>query len=456
LTAIGAALMMLGSSVITATAAEPTAGSTTQKNVAAKSATQVADTESLHTWWHDNAKKTSGSITDDTVRESPFYTTQVASASSPDESYKSFTYMSVPRNGNGKIGYTEQDGAEFSSEAGMSMSWSTFEYSADAYVDVTLDTGQTISSADQVTIRPTSDNFQKTLIGNNTVRIKVPYSDAGYRFSVEFDPQLITSYNDNSGGSGALTTDAASGQAVSTEPRNAMLVFAQPLLTGGSASQHIPDTNAANVKHVTQNDMSGLNTVDSSIDTLYFDPGTYWMGSKYRAQLPKNIKWVYLAPGAYVKGAFEFLSTGDSFKVTGYGVLSGEQYVYEADTADNYNHLSANKSDCHNSCVKMLQFESTGSPQTLDLQGVTVASPPYHTFVMYGVEDGPFAMTVNNYQQIGGWYWQTDGLEMYRGSTLHNSFFHSNDDVIKLYHSNVKVDNTVIWKNENGPVFQWG
>ncbi|MDN6271922.1 MAG: dextranase, partial [Bifidobacterium crudilactis] len=123
LTAIGAALMMLGSSVITATAAEPTAGSTTQKNVAAKSATQVADTESLHTWWHDNAKKTSDSIADDTVRESPFYTTQVASASSPDESYKSFTYMSVPRNGNGKIGYTEQDGAEFSSEAGMSMSW---------------------------------------------------------------------------------------------------------------------------------------------------------------------------------------------------------------------------------------------------------------------------------------------------------------------------------------------
>ncbi|MDN6209108.1 glucodextranase DOMON-like domain-containing protein [Bifidobacterium crudilactis] len=456
LTAIGAALMMLGSSVITATAAEPTAGSTTQKNVAAKSATQVADTESLHTWWHDNAKKTSDSIADDTVRESPFYTTQVASASSPDESYKSFTYMSVPRNGNGKIGYTEQDGAEFSSEAGMSMSWSTFEYSADAYVDVTLDTGQTISSADQVTIRPTSDNFEKTLIGDNTVRIKVPYSDAGYRFSVEFDPQLITSYNDNSGGSGALTTDAASGQAVSTEPRNAMLVFAQPLLTGGSASQHIPDANASNVKHVTQKDMSGLDTVDSSIDTLYFDPGTYWMGSKYRAQLPKNIKWVYLAPGAYVKGAFEFLSTGDSFKVTGYGVLSGEQYVYEADTADNYNHLSADKSDCHSSCVKMLQFESTGSPQTLDLQGVTVASPPYHTFVMYGDEDGPFAMTVNNYQQIGGWYWQTDGLEMYKGSTLRNSFFHSNDDVIKLYHSNVKVDNTVIWKNENGPVFQWG
>lgn len=455
LTAIGAAIMMLGSSVVTATAAETTTESTTQSQTD-KTNVQVANTESLHTWWHSNAEKSTTSIDNGVVRESPYYSTSVASTSDPGNSYNSFTYMSLPRSGNGKLGYTEQDGAEFSSAAQMSMSWSTFEYSADAYVDVKLDTEQTITSADQVSIRPTSDKFDKTFIGNNTVRIHVPYSSAGYRFSVEFAPQLVTSYNDNSGGSGALTTDSTSGQAVSTEPRNAMLVFAQPMLKGTEATEHIPDSTAANVKHVTQSDVSGLNTIDSSIDTLYFDPGTYWMGSTYRAELPANIKWVYLAPGAYVKGAFKFLSTASSFKVTGYGVLSGEQYVYEADTENGYQHRDPNKSDCHSSCVKMLQFQSTGSAQTLDLQGVTVASPPYHTFVMYGNEDGPFAMTVNNYQQIGGWYWQTDGLEMYRGSTLRNSFLHSNDDVIKLYHSNVKVDNTVIWKNENGPVFQWG
>ena len=75
---------------------------------------------------------------------------------------------------------------------------------------------------------------------------------------------------------------------------------------------------------------------------------------------------------------------------------------------------------------------------------------------MYGNEDGDFQMEVNNYQQVGGWYWQTDGLELYKGSSLRNSFLHSNDDVIKLYHSDVSVDNNVIWKVENGPVFQWG
>lgn len=89
------------------------------------------------------------------------------------------------------------------------------------------------------------------------------------------------------------------------------------------------------------------------------------------------------------------------------------------------------------------------------MQGITVANPPYHSFVVYGDEE-TFAMHVRNYQQIGGWYWQTDGIELYRGSSMKHTFFHSNDDVIKLYHSSVDVGDTVIWKNENGPVIQMG
>jgi hypothetical protein len=39
---------------------------------------------------------------------------------------------------------------------------------------------------------------------------------------------------------------------------------------------------------------------------------------------------------------------------------------------------------------------------------------------------------------------------------MKNTFFHSNDDVLKIYHNRVSIKNTVIWKNENGPVIQWG
>lgn len=456
-TGIAAAMLFAPITPALASAEEPPAAKTAPTTV-----TKVADTPSLHTWWHDNAtKNATAPVSDDKVRESPFYTTKVASSNDTNTLYDSFTYISVPRSGNGKVGYTEEDGAEFAADNGMTMSWSSFEYSKDAQVDVSLDTGQTIKSADDVTIRPTSDHFKKELVNDHTVRITVPYSDAGYRFSVEFTPQIVTVYNDNSGASGVLTLDKSNGASeVEQEPQNAMMVFAQPKLGGEQIREQIPDKTASNVYSPKQGAVTKdmLDNLPGNIDTLYFGPGTYWMGNAYRAQMA-NVRWVYLAPGAYVKGAFKFLSDKQTdFRVTGYGVLSGEQYVYEADTTDGYQHLAKGKDNCWDSCVKMLQFQSPtdGTAQTLNLQGVTVASPPYHTFVMYGNEDGNFKMTVNNYQQIGGWYWQTDGLELYKGSTMHNSFLHSNDDVVKLYHSNVTVGNNVIWKNENGPVFQWG
>jgi hypothetical protein len=186
------------------------------------------------------------------------------------------------------------------------------------------------------------------------------------------------------------------------------------------------------------------------------------MGADYHAVLPANVKWVYLAPGAYVKGAFRFAhDTQSAYKVTGLGVLSGEQYVYEPDTANGYQH-NVNE-NCHVTCVKMLQFESSNKGQTLDVHGITINEPPYHSFVTYahdaagkeiGVEN--FRMNVSNYKQVGSWYWQTDGIELYDDGQMTNTFFHSNDDVLKLYHNRVHIKNTVIWKNENGPVIQWG
>nr|BAA76382.1 isomaltotrio-dextranase precusor [Brevibacterium fuscum var. dextranlyticum] len=421
----------------------------------------TADVGNLHTWWHDNAVYNTDSPTENgEVRRSSFYDVQVAQAHQPDKFFDSFAYMSIPRSGKGKVGYTKEDGAEFSSEANLSMSWSSFEYAKDVWVDVSLKTGQTISSADEVQIRPSSYDFEKKLVDEDTIRIKVPYSDAGYRFSVEFDPQLYTSYNDMSGNSGKLTTVAEGNRPIHTEPMNSMMIFAEPKLQGEEEKRLIPNPSSGSIHYPEEGEVKDLNTVTEEI--IYFKPGTYHMGSDYHAVLPPNVKWVYLAPGAYVKGAFRFFHDNQAqYKVTGYGVLSGEQYVYEADTANNYNALSG-ASNCHVTCVKMLQFESSNIGQQLDLQGVTINEPPYHSFVVYahegekeiGVEN--FRMNVENYKQVGSWYWQTDGIELYQGGTMKNTFFNANDDVLKMYHSDVTIDNTVIWKNENGPVIQWG
>ncbi|WP_083890758.1 glucodextranase DOMON-like domain-containing protein [Luteimicrobium xylanilyticum] len=443
------------------TAAESAPGAT---SAAATTATDpddlpVAASDSLTTWWHDNSVATTGSVPDDQVRRSTVYDATVATTDAPDAAYRSFVYMSVPRSGEGKRGYTEQDGAEFSSSANLTMSWSSFEYSTDVWVDVSLKTGQTISSADQVTIRPTNLGFEKQLVDDHTIRVHVPYSSDGYRFSVEFDPQLVTAYNDMSGASGELTTVADGNRAVDTEPQNSMLVFANPEPSAQDEDSLAPTDADGSIYRPAPGKVDDLDSITQ--DIVYFGPGTYSMGADYRAQLPANVKWVYLAPGAYVKGAFRFPhDTQAHYKVTGLGVLSGEQYVYEADTANGYAHTTSD--NCHVSCVKMLQFESSDTQQTLDLQGVTIASPPYHSFVVYA-HDGDteipvtgFQMNVENYKQVGSWYWQTDGIELYDGGRMKDTFFHANDDVLKLYHSDVDIKNTVIWKNENGPVVQWG
>ncbi|WP_306914107.1 MULTISPECIES: family 49 glycosyl hydrolase [unclassified Arthrobacter] len=435
----------------------PCAGPSPARAQTQQTAFTSASTE-LRTWWHDNYEFNATSPTsEDRVRRSSFYDVKVATAAAPGMRYDSFAYMSIPRSGKGKPGYTEEDGAEFSSSANLSMSWSSFEYSTDVWVDVKLTTGQTITSADQVTIRPSKYTFEKQLVDSSTIRVKVPYSLSGYRFSVEFAPQLFTAYNDMSGTSGVLTeTSGGDHRAIHTEPRNSMMIFAEPVLTGAEADRLIPTPASGSTYYPQEGLVNDLSSVTE--DIIYFRPGTYYMGSDLHSSMPANVKWIYLAPGAYVKGAFAFYnSTQGVYKVTGRGVLSGEQYVYEADTTSGYNHLSGD-GNCHETCVKMLQFSSSATMQQyLDVEGITISEPPYHSFVIYGPENAyDMKMRVDNYKQVGSWYWQTDGMELYEGGRMNNTFFHSNDDVLKLYHSNVAVDNTVIWKNENGPVIQWG
>ncbi|CAF3548685.1 unnamed protein product [Rotaria sp. Silwood1] len=246
---------------------------------------------------------------------------------------------------------------------------------------------------------------------------------------------------------------------ISTEGTNEYILYDSftymTIPRGGREKWEYNDSDGAefanDIYYVSPGRVNNLNTVSQSV--IYFEPGIYYMPWDYHAHLPSHVRWVYLAPGAYVKGAFQFEST-DDVKVTGFGVLSGEKYVYEADTNNNYHHTIVEQ--CWATCVKMLRFNSGfNKQQHLHLQGITVSEPPYHSFVVYG-DEHTFHMSVSSYHQVGSWYWQTDGLEIYSGSLVENTFFHSNDDVLKIYHSDVKVNNIVVWKNENGPVIQWG
>jgi hypothetical protein len=411
----------------------------------------VADGDDLKTWWHPNGELNSATpVAPGNVRRSTVYDVEVATRSAPDVHYDSFVYMTVPRSGRAKIGYLDNDGAEFADEADLTMSWSSFLYGADVWVQVDVKEGPPVTSAREVTIRPTTLDFQKERVSDRSIRILVPYSDRGYRFSVELDSQQLTSYR---GPGGGLTIHGRGLRAVHTEPRNALLIFASPIPKGEEARRLVPDPSAQSVHYPPGGETLALDQVTSEV--IHFRPGTYYLGDTHHAYLRPEVKWVYLAPGAYVKGAFQFRPGQKELRVTGFGVLSGEQYTYEPDRANGYHHRAEGSADCHTTCLKMLEFEAGLEPQQLVLHGITLAEPPYHTFVVYGHDRG-FRMEVSQFKQVGGWYWQTDGLELYPGSALTSSFFHANDDVLKLYASNLTVNDIVVWKPENGPVIQWG
>jgi len=283
------------------------------------------------------------------------------------------------------------------------------------------------------------------------VRILVPYAEAGQRFSVEFAPDLVTSYNDMKGTSGRLTTQPGPGRrAINTEPHNALMIFAEPMRLAASWE---PDVAGRRVHYPAPGVVRDLSKLDAEI--LYFRPGVYSMPADTHGMMPASVQWVYLAPGAYVKGTFQFPSTQQKLWITGSGVLSSEKYPYETDRANGYRHRTASAPNCHRTCVKLLEFEAGPEGQQLQMHGVTLANPSYHSFVAYGNEDG-FKMNVSHTKLVGSWYWQTDGFELYNGGTLSHVFFHANDDVIKAYHSDISVDDVLVWKGENGPVIQFG
>jgi hypothetical protein len=412
----------------------------------------------VQTWSHPNSEENaSTAVAPDNVRRSTVYRVRVAPVAQPGKAQDAFVYMSIPRSGLAKTGYTGEDGAEFSVQAAMTLSWSTFLHATDVWVYVELVDGPALTSADEVTVRPTRLTLQKELVNETTVRIRVPKTPEGTRFSVEFDSQQMTSYE---GPDGALTTESTGNRAVHTEPRNGLVIFAEPLLTGKNTQRLKPDPQSTSytIHYPAPGRIANLHEVTDRV--IYFRAGTYYMGANYHANLQPGVRWVYLAPGAYVKGAFQFhaaptgLSEPAVMGVTGFGVLSGEQYVYEADRANGYRHRAASTPNCHGTCVKLLEFASAPSAQALTIHGITMANAPYHSFVIHGTPT--MAATVSHGKQVGGWYWQTDGFEMYDNSTMSDMFLHLNDDAIKLYGSNTRVDRIVVWKLENGPVIQWG
>lgn len=414
----------------------------------------------LKTWWHKTGEiNTQTPVQNENVRQSHLYSIQVGTSTT--DLYDSFVYESIPRNGNGNICTpgdltsvcNVEDQITIEPDIGVDMAWTQYLAGVDTVVRITrLDNGPV--NPEDVVIRPTNLSFDKRRDGS-ALLIDVPYSENGHRFSVEFQdnlweyrnahPGTDSRYvqNKNPDGVNYVSEYDDTMPVVGVEPLNALLVFMSPF----PKSQYVPDLEN-DVHTVPEGLVEDLTQVSKS--TLYFPPGVYWLTGSNHAILSPSITWVYLAPGAYVKGAIQYESQALDLRATGFGVLSGEQYVYQANTVNGYIN---EKSD--NTSLKMWKGHSAVGT-TWTLHGLTINTPPFNSMDFYGDNLETFSVDASDYKQVGAFFGQTDGIQMYPGSHVRDVFYHVGDDAIKTYYSNVLCERMTVWKSNNAPIVQFG
>lgn len=379
-------------------------------------------------------------------------------------SSNTFVYETIPRNGQGNIitpgdpdSVTDADDAiTIEADIWITMAWTQFLYSADAWVKISRQSNQS-SKASNVVIRPATLNFNIKDDAEGNVYVLVPYRSQGYRFSVEFQDNLY-SYRDSCDsttcdfvqdwhpdGPNYVPEFTEDMPTMAVEPHDALLIFASPM----PAADLVPDQSSTDTYLVPPGRVPDLSNIDNKI--VYFAPGTYWMTATDHTVLSTSVDWVYIAPGAFVKGAIEFTTGASTIKATGHGVLSGEQYVYQANTADDYQNIKSNADS-----LRMWSGYSTpGEQQTFFLAGVTTNAPPFNSIDFTGDLD-TISIDQSDYKQVGAFFGQTDGTTLHTGSSVRDTFYHSGDDTIKTYGSNISVSDVVVWKGKTAPVIQFG
>lgn len=418
------------------------------------SATAQCDTN-LCTWMHDTAEiNTNTAVKAENVRQSRQYIVQVAVADTEFFSH-SFVYESIPRNGNGNVmtpgddpnsgtfNGADGDGISIEVDAQINMAWSQFEYSKDVDVKITRQDGQPTDA--DVVIRPTSIKYDVKNVGGATI-IRVPADPNGRLFSVEFANDLFTYRSD-----GRDYTTNGQGDIVGIEPTNALLIFASPFLS----NDMIPPLDGGNTKTMTPGPINPQDIGASPI--LYFPPGVYYVDTKplgtAHLKLDPSTYWIHLAPGAYIKGAIEYTTGNQDFYATGHGVISGEIYVYQANADQGY---KAIKDDV--ASLRLFWHRSIKGGQTWHCTGPTITSAPFNTM---DLKDGSsdredISVQISDYKQVGSFFMQTDGPQIYTNGNVQDIFLHVNDDAIKVYHSGVSVSRATVWKVHNDPIIQMG
>ncbi|MER7276930.1 hypothetical protein ABT369_21055 [Dactylosporangium sp. NPDC000244] len=165
-------------------------------------------------------------------------------------------------------------------------------------------------------------------------------------------------------------------------------------------------------------------------NVLYFGPGVHTIGS---GNVITSNTTIYLAGGAWVKGAFIANGPVSNVTIKGRGVFDGK-FMDLGDQELNKNQPG------------MIDIADQSS-QNLLVEGVTFVNAP-----RFNVRALAQYTTIENVKTMSWWY-STDGMVAGNKSLVENNFVKSNDDSIKLFWGDQVTRNNTVWQLENGAPF---
>ncbi len=376
------------------------------------------------------------------LEPSPLYKVQVEIDTNDWQS--SYVYFNPAR----------RDGSGADEQKARSMNWTTFCIDRPTRIRITSKDHQ----AENVVIRPSRFDIKSKPIDPHTIELTL---EPGQKVSVEF-PGTINPHTFTGPPYGIPTVT------------DALLIFAdtppsEPAPSGDEVAVIAPGL------HATEYPVDGLDGITAHRSTLgtadqkpivRFLKGIHDLGYW---QVPNNIEKIHLDPGAVVFGALDILPLGElpgdvdidttyrdawhkkelrpNFQLTGHGVLSGTKLPWHLKKDFSYH-----PHDHYWQHVKLVQL----AVEDVILRDVTLVDAPYWTVSFINDADKRTTGTFENFKIVGSWTYNNDGLPLARNGVIRNAFIHANDDSIKLYHSDAKVENCVLWQNCNGAVFQFG
>ncbi len=225
------------------------------------------------------------------------------------------------------------------------------------------------------------------------------------------------------------------------QDQHPLFLFANPAETGA------PVLGAANVVEVDPGDnyteiMSAAKALPTTQSrTLYFKPGVHYFGDATNVMKKRNFN-LYIPYGAVLVGSFQDTDLTD-VKFFGRGIIDGgAPHVTWPATTLGFPQPK-NIADPIAEHRNITDFKGTGDRVTMD--GLTILSS--RGFLVNCFSRNSYY----NNLKLMGWSYNTDGVGVFRGALLENSFLKVTDDCIKLGGGTAR--NCVIWHGHNAHVF---